>query len=519
MKAPKDIKPRVRRRLGRIISDRRVVGALLIAMQAVGVLALLTQLTGRWRSLVTVFTWLSIAMVVWLMRKEDNPAYKTAWIVMILAFPLFGGIFYLLWGNTPFNQSKLRHRFNPRPPRFDDAERQPASAQLCAELPRHAAKCRYIEHITGMPAWTNTTAEYFPLGEDFFASLTEELKKAKRFIFMEYFIIEPGLMWDSILDILAEKAAAGVDVRLIYDDVGTLGKVPGGYERYLRSRGVRAVRFNRFIPTLNTYLNNRDHRKICVIDGDVSYMGGINLADEYINHTVRFGHWKDTGVCMRGDASFNATMLFLQLWEYSTGEKIPADTSMYRPSCVQPAMGYVQPFGDSPLDQDNAGEAIYMQLIATARRYVYITTPYLVLDNEMLTALTVAAKSGVDVRILTPGIPDKKLVYMVTRSFYPQLFRAGVRLYEYRPGFLHAKMIVADDEIGIIGTMNMDFRSFYMHFECGTLFYANDVVMEAKEDMEEVMAVSREIDEEWLRRVSWPTSIAASLLRIFAPLM
>lgn len=513
------LKPRVRRRLGRLLGDRRLIGALLLVLQAAGFLFLLTQLTGRWRVLVNVFTWLSIIMVVWLMRKEDNPAYKTAWIVVILAFPLFGGIFYLFWGNTPLNQAKLRHRFNPRPPRFDDAERRPASEQLCADLQRHAAKCRYIENITGMPAWTHTSAEYFPLGEDFFQSMLSELAKAKHFIFLEYFIIEPGLMWDSILDVLAEKSAAGVDVRLIYDDAGTMGKLPRHYDRYLQSRGVRAVRFNRFVPTLNTYLNNRDHRKICVIDGNVSYMGGINLADEYINHTVRFGHWKDTGVCMRGDASFNATMLFLQLWEFTTGEKIPADTTRFRPTCVQPGDGYVQPFGDSPLDQDNAGEAVYMQIISNARRYVYITTPYLVLDNEMLTVLTVAAKSGVDVRILTPGIPDKRLVYLVTRSFYPQLFRAGVRLYEYRPGFLHAKMIVSDDEIAIIGTMNMDFRSFYMHFECGTLFYANDVVTQSREDIEEIMAVSREIDAEWLRRVSWPTSIAASLLRIFAPLL
>lgn len=519
MKSSGPLKPRVRRRLGRLFGDRRLIGALLMLLQSVGFLAVLTQLTGRWRVLVTLFTWLSVIMVIWLMRKEDNPAYKTAWIVVILVFPLFGGIFYLFWGNTPFNQAKLRHRFDPRPPRFDDAERQPASGQLCMDLSRHAAKCRYIENITGMPAWSNTSTEYFPLGEDFFHSLMVELREAKQFIFLEYFIIDPGLMWDSILDVLAEKASAGVDVRLIYDDAGTMGKLPSRYEQYIRSRGVRAVRFNRFVPTLNTYLNNRDHRKICVIDGNTAYMGGINLADEYINHVVRFGHWKDTGVCMRGDAAFNATMLFLQMWEFSTGEKIPADTTRFRPTCVQPADGYVQPFGDSPLDRDNVGEAVYMQIISTARRYVYITTPYLVLDNEMLTALTVAAKSGVDVRILTPGIPDKKLVYLVTRSFYPQLFRAGVRLYEYRPGFLHAKMIIADDEIAIVGTMNMDFRSFYMHFECGTVFYANDVVMQAREDIEEVLAVSREIDGEWLRRVSWPTSIAASLLRLFTPLL
>jgi len=284
------------------------------------------------------------------------------------------------------------------------------------------------------------------------------------------------------------------------------------------SLGIHAVRFNRFIPTLNTYLNYRNHRKMTIIDGNVGYMGGINLADEYINKKVRFGYWKDTGIMLRGEGTANMTALFLQMWEYVTGEDMPP-LENYLPTAKLPADGYVQPFADSPLDDINIGESTYLQIIHNARKYVYITTPYLVLDNEMITALTIAAQSGVDVRILTPGIPDKKLVYMITRSYYQQLHRAGVKIYEYRPGFLHAKTIVSDDDTAVVGTINMDFRSFFLHFECATCFYNSSVVATVKQDIMETINVSRRIDDEWLRRVPWIRSIMASVLRLFAPLL
>lgn len=508
----------MRRVLGRILSDRRMVGGALLAIQLVIVMFGVGWMSERWYWVPRLLTVLSVIIVIWLVRKYDNPTYKISWIIIILLLPLFGGLFYLFWGNTPLNRARTQHKYEPQPPDFTEYMRTPATEELARVLPRHASRARYVENLNGMPVWTNTEARYFRVGEDMFASMCEELWLAKRFIFLEYFIIEEGVMWDTILDILQIKVRDGVDVRIMYDDVGSIATLPKHYDRYLASLGIRAVRFNRFIPTLNTYLNYRNHRKMMIIDGNVSYMGGINLADEYINKKVRFGHWKDTGVMLRGEGTANMTSLFLQMWEYVTGEPVPP-LDPYLPTVKQTPDGYVQPFADSPLDDLNIGESIYLQIIHNAKDYVYITTPYLVLDNEMITALTIAAQSGVDVRILTPGIPDKKLVYMITRSYYQQLHRAGVKIYEYRPGFLHAKSIVSDDDTAVVGTINMDFRSFFLHFECATCFYNSSVVGAVKQDILETINVSRQIDEEWLRRVPWLRSIAASVLRLFAPLL
>ena len=508
----------MRRTWGRIISDRRVVGGFLLILQLVIVMYGVGWMSGRWYWGPRLLTVLSLVIVIWLVRKYDNPTYKITWIIIILLLPLFGGLFYLFWGNTPFNRARTRHKYEPGAPDFTIYRRTPATERLARAYPRHAPRAHYIEALVGMPAWDNTEARYFRVGEEMFASMCEELWLAKRFIFLEYFIIEEGVMWDTILDILQVKVREGVDVRVIYDDVGSIATLPKHYDRYLATLGIRAVRFNRFVPTLNTYLNYRNHRKMMIIDGNVSYMGGINLADEYINQKVRFGHWKDTGIMLRGEGTANMTALFLQMWQYVTGEPVPP-LNAYLPSVKLPAEGYVQPFADSPLDDLNVGESSYLQIISTAREYVYITTPYLVLDNEMITALTIAAQSGIDVRILTPGIPDKKLVYLITRSYYQQLRRAGVKIYEYRPGFLHAKSIVSDDDAAIVGTINMDFRSFFLHFECATCFYNSPVVGAVKKDILDMISVSRQIDDAWLHKVPWLRSIAASVLRLFAPLL
>lgn len=508
----------MRRLFGRLLADRRVVGGFFLVVQLVAVMYGLGWISDYWSWLPYFLNVLSFTIVIWLVRKYDNPTYKIAWIIIILVLPLFGGLFYLLWGNTPFNRARTQHKYEPTPQKFDDYMRTPATEELAKQYPRHAARARYINALNGMPAWTNTETRYFRVGEEMFASMCEELRQAQKFIFFEYFIIEEGVMWNTILEILKRKVREGVDVRVIYDDVGSIATLPTNYDRFLASLGIRAVRFNRFVPTLNTYLNYRNHRKMMIIDGNVGYMGGINLADEYINKKVRFGHWKDTGIMLRGDGTANMTSLFLQMWEYVTGEPVPP-LDPYLPMVKLPADGYVQSFADSPLDDINIGESTYLQIIHNAKDYVYITTPYLVLDNEMITALTIAAQSGVDVRILTPGIPDKKLVYMITRSYYQQLHRAGVKIYEYRPGFLHAKSIVSDDDTAVVGTINMDFRSFFLHFECATCFYNSSVVGAVKQDILETINVSRKIDDVWLHKVPWLRSIAASVLRLFAPLL
>ena len=508
----------MRRKLGRLLGDRRVVGGFLLLVQLAIVMFGVSWASMKYHWLTPVLTVLSVIIVIWLVRKYDNPTYKITWILVIVLLPLFGGLFYLIWGNTPLNRARTQHQYEPKPPDFTDYMRVPATKELIGQYPRHAARARYIESLTGMPVWTNTETRYFRVGEEMFDSMCEELRKAQKFIFLEYFIIEEGVMWGTILEILKQKVKEGLDVRVLYDDVGSICTLPKNYDKYLTELGIRAVRFNRFIPTLNTYLNYRNHRKMTIIDGNVGYMGGINLADEYINKKVRFGYWKDTGIMLRGEGTANMTALFLQMWEYVTGENTPS-LEFYLPTVKLPSDGYVQPFADSPLDDLNIGESTYLQIIHNARKYVYITTPYLVLDNEMITALTIAAQSGVDVRILTPGIPDKKLVYMITRSYYQQLHRAGVKIYEYRPGFLHAKTIVSDDDTAVVGTINMDFRSFFLHFECATCFYNSSVVAAVKQDIMETINVSRQIDDAWLHRVPWIRSIAASVLRLFAPLL
>lgn len=508
----------MKKKIGGILQDRLLIGGILLILQLIIMVLCIVLLSNKWLIFYRTFEILSIMMVIWLIRKYDNPAYKMAWIIVILLFPLFGGIFYLFWGNTPFNRARTMHKISKLGSGYEKTSIQPATKRLERVMPQHARRARYIETFSGCPAWSGSQTEYFRSGEEQFASMKIELAKAERFIFLEYFILEEGEMWNTILDILVQKVRQGVKVRVMYDDAGCISKLPWKYDSYLQSLGVEAVRFNKFIPTLNTYLNNRDHRKICVIDGNVGYMGGINLADEYINKTIRFGHWKDTAILVRGEGVVNMTEMFLQLWEFSVGKHTEEHTA-YLPTISLPATGFVQPFGDSPMDGYNVSETVYMQIINNARDYVYITTPYLVLDNEMLTALVTAAQSGVDVRIVTPGIPDKPAVYAVTRSFYQQLIRAGVKIYEYRPGFVHAKMVVADNDVAVVGTINMDFRSFYLHFECGTVFYSGNVPEEVRIDIEQCIEQSREIDEEWIRRMPWPASIAASILRLLAPLL
>lgn len=515
--SPQEATRKVKKSLLSFLFSRLTISAVLILLQLLGIVYFLFAMRGRMMYVYKAFQIISIVVVIWLIRKPDNPSYKISWIVIILFLAPFGALFYLLWGNTPLNRARL---VKIRPLDTDKIERIfPSDTRaLCTSLPRHRRNCEYLSNIAQMPAWQQTAAEFFPLGEYMFESMLIELKKAKRFIFMEYFIIEHGYMWDSILEILKEKAKAGVDVRVMYDDVGCMSTLPMGYDKKLQAMGIKTVRFNRFLPMLNTYLNYRDHRKICVIDGNVGYTGGINLADEYINHIDRFGHWKDTGIKLVGSGVANLTILFLQLWDFSVNS-VTENLCDYMPTVTAPSDGFVQSFADSPLDNFNVGETVFLNIINNAARSVYIATPYLTLDNEMITALCIAAQSGIDVRIVTPGIPDKKTVYSMTRSYYPQLIHAGVRIYEYTPGFLHEKMIVADHDIAVVGTINMDFRSFYLHFECGTVFYRSSVVDKVRDDILDTIKKSQEIDEQWLKSYSWVKSVTASVLSLLAPLM
>lgn len=468
---------------------------------------------------------LSLITVIWIVNNHhQNPAYKIAWIIPILLLPLFGGPFYLILGGNRLG-AHARSRLSkvadtmklllPPSREMDDA--------LKALSLDAANQSRYITQYAFCPPYGNTESVYLPLGEVQFQRMLEELDKAKHFIFMEYFIICPGKMWDTILSLLVKKAREGVDVRLMYDDFGCIVLLPGDYPKQLQKLGIRCQKFNPLRPFLDVRMNNRDHRKICVIDGHTGFTGGSNLSDEYINVTHPYGHWKDTAVMLRGDAVWSLTVMFLTMWENATGS--PEDYAPYRPSVygeecapVQPD-GFVQPFTDCPLDDESIGETVYLNLINKAERYVYITTPYLIINNEMITALCSAAKAGVDVRIITPHIPDKKMVFNLTRSHYRFLIEAGVRIFEYTPGFIHAKSFVADDTTAVVGTINMDYRSLFLHFECAAWMYRTQSVLQLRDDYLETLKVCQEITLETCRSVSLPRRIYWSVLRIFAPLL
>ena len=468
-------------------------------------------------------TALSVTIAVWLVSKDENPAYKLAWIIPILIFPIFGGLFYLMFGNKSMPK-KLARRITLAEKSAPRVLAQDASCveELREADPGMATLSDYILRTTGSPLWKNTQSEYLPIGETMWARMLEELPKAKRFIFMEYFILEEGVMWEPIFQILREKAAEGVDVRFMYDDLGSIMTLPANYAAKLRKAGIKCALFNPFQPHLNSMMNYRDHRKITVIDGDVGFCGGINIADEYINDYEKHGHWKDAAVMLRGDAVWSLATMFLTMWDSISDEEL-SDPERYRPLPEElpgSFSGIVQPYADSPLDRDLVGEMVYLNIINRAQRYLYICTPYLIVDNETLTALLLAAKSGVDVRIITPHIGDKWYVHLLTRACYPQLVRGGVKIYEYTPGFIHSKTFVSDDEVATVGTINLDYRSLYLHFECGLWMAHSSCISAVRDDFLETLRVCEQVtlDSPFLKLNGFERLLRA-VLRIFAPLM
>ena len=504
----------------RFITQRVVITALLIVLQALLLFGFIWKLDNYFVYFYAGSVLLSLLITLGIINSKSNPAYKIAWLIPILLFPVFGGLVYLLFGSDRtgrYLRKKLQGIGTEMDNVIGEAHRRSGAEQL---PPDAANQSRYISHCAYCPPYQNTTTEYLPLGEVKFERMVEELKKAKHYIFLEYFIIQEGKMWNTILDILRQKAAEGVDVRVIYDDMGCIMILPTGYDKTLEQMGIKCRIFNPFVPILSSRFNTRDHRKICVIDGNVGFTGGINLADEYINAYEKHGHWKDTSILLKGEAVFNLTVMFLSMWDYLDGTTGKTDYSRYYPTVWdENAKGYVQPFADNPLDDEAVGETVYLNLINKAKRYVYITTPYLILSSEMLTALTSAAKCGVDVRIITPHVPDKWYVHAVSRSHYQPLIEAGVKIYEYTPGFIPAKTFVVDDDYAVVGTINLDYRSLYLHFECAVWMYQTPSVTQVRDDFFTTQQISQEITLEECRSLSFPRRLGRSVLRVFAPLM
>ena len=390
-----------------------------------------------------IYTVIGLILVLALIRNSRSYSYTLPWIIILIMFPLLGTILYLILGKNKWRSKTLKRIVESE----NESKKYLVQDEKIREEFKDNGRLKYISDFAGYPITKNNDVTYYPLGEEAFEVMLEELKKAEKFIFFEYFIVTPGKMWNSILEILKEKAKNGVDVRVMYDDMGCISSLSNSYPQELEKFGIKCVVFNKLNPVAGVIMNNRDHRKILVIDGKVAFSGGINIADEYININSKYGHWKDNGIRIAGDAVWNYSVMFLTIW--NAFRKEDEDFTKFKYEFVEKIKenGYVVPYGETPLDDEVTGEDIYLNIINQANHYVYIFTPYLIIDTDMINALNLAAKRGVDVRIVIPGIPDKKVVYTVSESYLESLVKSGVKVYKYTPGFVHAKVFVSDDHI------------------------------------------------------------------------
>ncbi len=510
------------RKLFKLLTNKILITIFFFLLQVAFVAVLMLYLVSIAAWVYLVASALSLFVCLFVMGKNANPGYKLAWVVPILLVPLFGGLMYLSFGRTAKLRNRKDRKFLVETEKNTFVKYDSAIERAKDHIPHLSPSARklseLLSHQSGYPVYNGTSVDYYPLGEDFLDALIKDLEKAQQYIFLEYFIIERGKCWNSILEILQAKVAEGVDVRLIYDDMGCLFTLPANYAKKMNAAGIKARVFNKIKPTFDIRMNNRTHRKIAVIDGNVAYTGGINLADEYINAIEKFGHWKDTAVRLEGEAAHSFAIMFLQFWLMLGREHTSVDEFLpLSKPCACP--GFVQPVTSGPGKNVQIIEKGLMSIVSNADKYVYINTPYLILDNEFVTALCLAAESGVDVRITMPHIPDKKLVFTMSRSFYPVLLKSGVKIYEYLPGFVHAKSTVCDDSIAYVGTCNLDYRSFYLHYECGVFMYDVPAVADIKADYLATLEQCKQITYEEATDVTAFTKLARSVLRLFAPLM
>ena len=500
------------------IPMRIVVSGLVLLLQLIIIYIMLRTLSDRSVFIYTASEVLAIITVIYIVNRRGNPSYKMAWIVFILAAPVFGITIFMLYGGRrvmPHLKRKMRQCESNNMPflKFD--------ADIIEDLKRddypHFRQAEYLSRESGYPLYKNTSVEYLSPGEVFLPRFLEELEKAQKYIFLEFFIVAEGKMFSSIYEILRRKAAEGVDVRLLFDDFGSIKRQHKGFIERLRKNGIKVAVFNQIKPSFSIFMNNRNHRKIAVIDGDTAVTGGINLADEYINAESRFGYWMDCAVIMKGEAVSSFVVMFCNMWEFTTNHKL--EIEKYLTDFSVEATGYVLPYCDDPLSDKTAGEGIYMKILNSAQEYVYIVSPYLIIDNTMTEAIKMAAKAGVDIRIITPHVPDKWYVHPVTQYNYLELLEAGVRIFEFSPGFIHSKIFVSDDKVATVGTVNMDYRSFSLHFECGVWFSSNWAVDDIKSHFDRLQSMSREIKYARWRRTPWYTRLKRAILHLFAPFM
>lgn len=504
-------------------TKRLIFTAVSILLEIVFLLFLFTKVS----EYATIIDWVTrivaIFLVLGLYSMDKTSSMKMPWIILMLAFPILGVSLYLLVG---LNGSTKKMRA-----RYEEIDKKllpylPDNRQILEwmkkESPQAGAIASYLTNYSCYPVYQNTDVTYYDEAIKGLDAQLEDLSKAEKFIFMEYHAIEDEEAWQRIQTVLEDRVKAGVEVRIFYDDMGSIWFVNMDFATKLKSLGIKCRVFNPILPGLNMFLNNRDHRKITVIDGKIAYTGGYNLANEYFNITHPYGIWKDTGIRMEGDAVKSMTVAFLEMWNAAGNVKskeLVPEKYVINYAYQAQQRGYVQPYADSPLDGEQVGEEVYISMANKAEKYCWFITPYLIITDEMTHALTLAAKRGVDVRIITPGIPDKKMVYSVTRSFYHNLVKHGVRIYEWTPGFCHAKMSVADDRMATCGTINLDYRSLYHHFENGCFLADCDAVLEIRDDLIRTMGESREVTEQYKEGRSAGLRLGQLILRLFAELL
>ena len=492
---------------------RMALVALAVAAQVGIIIFLVSVLQDRALVLYFAFQVIAVIDIFVLAGKRQNTSFTMAWVLLILLLPVTGHLLYVLWGR----RGKHRRMRRTLARSADYLEKDPVTYQEFGEdHPRRKRLAGYLGRM-GFPLYERTSCTYYPLGDDQFPAMIADIRRARRFVFLEYFIIADGDLWKEVREALVEKAAEGVEVRVMYDDLGSLVSLPEGMDEDLKAHGIDVLSFNPIhYSTSRLYINYRNHQKICVIDGEVAYTGGTNLADEYVNYYDKHGHWKDTAIRLAGDAVWSMTVFFLQMWEAQTKEE--QQYHCYRGQGESPdAKGFYQPFIDGPMNNpDNPAETMYRSMIYNAREYVYISSPYVIIDNSMADALCTAALGGTDVRIVTTHIWDRWFVHMATQSSYASLLRAGVRIYEYAPGMIHSKTIISDDDHCITGTFNMDYRSFYLHYENGVYICGAPVVEEIRTDFLETFDKCREIElDRWTKRPLYMKAMQG-FFRIFA---
>ena len=468
---------------------------------------------------VTLVFLISVATVRAIVNRSMSPESKVTWLIVTFV-PVFGPLLYLMFGERRLSKKELKQLQELNSIAFHENNGRQLHLQLQETDKSAYGIINALLHMdSNAEVYDQTDSQFFASGEEMWQQMLEDLKRAEKFIFLEYYIVDEGLMWDSILEILEEKASQGVEVKMLYDDIGCMVTLPGDYTVYLRSKGIDAHKFNKVIPRMTVAYNNRDHRKILVIDGQISYTGGINLADEYINHIERFGHWKDSGIRIDGPATQAFTRLFLMNWYINRGEISDFD-QYHLENQTRFGSGLCIPYGSGPkpIYKTKVGKIVYQNLINQAEDFVYITTPYLIIDYDLTEDIKNAAMRGVDVRIVTPHIPDKKLIQLVTRGAYPDLLSAGVRIFEYTPGFIHSKQMIVDDRFAAVGTINLDYRSLVHHYENAVLLYKTESIADIRKDFEGIFEQSQEIFSDTINP-TWYQMMIKEVTQLFAPML